>query len=131
RPYHVLKLVMCLTASRFDNMVINCVDMAKAINMVNKVCDELKKVFRAVGDSEMAIVMDKVLRYIEIKSRLTYVTRQDLMGALWRDVGSSQNLDIILATLEAGRVIKTDNRSGLTVYKIVKLTPQPTGGAIP
>jgi hypothetical protein len=124
RPYHVLKLAMALTASRFDNMVINFVDLAQAIKMVDKVTQELKKVFRAVGDSELAVVMDKVLRYIEMKSKLTFVTRQDLMGALWRDVGSSQNLDIILATLEAGKVIRTDNQSGMTVYRIVKLAPR-------
>jgi hypothetical protein len=120
RPFHALKLAMCLTASRFDSMVINFIDMSKAINMVNKVCEDLKKVFRAVGDSELAVVMDKVLRYIEMRSKLTYVTRQDLLGALWRDVGSSQNLDVILATLEAGRVIRTENRSGITIYKITK-----------
>jgi len=120
RPYHVLKLAMCLTASRFDSMVINFVDMTKAIQMVNKVCEDMKKVFRAVGDSDLAIVIDKVLRYIETKSKLTYVTRQDLMAALWRDVGSSQNLDVLLATLEAGHVIRTENRSGLTVYRLTK-----------
>jgi len=120
RPFHALKLAMCLTVSRFDTMVINFVDMAKAIEMVNKVCEDMRKVFRAVGDSEAAVVMDKVLRYIEMKGKLTYVTRQDLMGALWRDVGSSQNLDIILATLEAGHVIKTENRSGITIYRLTK-----------
>jgi hypothetical protein len=126
RPYHAMKLAMCLTASRFDDMVINFVDMAKAIQAVNKVSDDMKKVFRAVGDSELAVIMDKVLRYIEMRSKQTYVTRQDLMGALWRDVGSSQNLDIILATLEAGRVIRTEARSGITVFKIVKrAAPQP------
>lgn len=122
RPYHALKLAMALTASRFDTMVINFVDITHAIQMVDKVTEDLKKVFRSVGDSDMAIVMDKVLRYIEVKGKITYVTRQDLMGALWRDVGSSQNLDIILATLEAGRVIKTESRSGLTIYKIVRAT---------
>jgi hypothetical protein len=128
RPYHALKLAMCLTAARFDTMIINFIDMAVAIQMVSKCTEDLKKVFRSVGDSEMAVVMDKVLRYIEIKSKLTYVTRQDLMGALWRDVGSSTNLDIILATLEAGRVIKTESRSGITVYRIVRpLNPQSTG----
>jgi len=72
-------------------------------------------------------VMDKVIRYIEARSKVTYVTRQDLMGALWRDVGSSANLDIILATLEAGRVIRTDTQSNLTIYRIVKTQPQPQG----
>lgn len=120
RPYHALKLAMCLTLARFDTMIINFVDMKHSIDMVAKSSEDLKKVFRAVGDSEMAVIMDKVIRYIEAKSKVTYVTRQDLMGAMWRDVGSSQNLDIILATLEAGHIIKTETRSGLTVYRMTK-----------
>ena len=127
RPYHALKLAMTLTAARYDNMTINFLDMAHAIRMVDKVTEDLKKVFRSVGDSDMAVVMDKVIRYIEARSKVTYVTRQDLMGALWRDVGSSANLDIILATLEAGRVIRTDTQSNLTIYRIVKTQPQPQG----
>ncbi len=130
KPYHVLKLAMALVASRSDSMVINFIDMAQAIQMVNKCGEDLKKVFRAVGDSEMAVIMDKVIRYIEMKSKVTYVTRQDLMGALWRDVGSNQNLDIILATLEAGRIIKTESRSNMTIYRIVKTVPHNQGGMI-
>lgn len=120
RPYHALKLAMALTLSRYDDRVINFVDMNKAIQMVNKCSEDLRRVFRAVGDSEAAVVMDKVIRYIEQRSKLTYVTRQDLLGALWRDVGSSTNLDIILGTLEAGNIIKTTQRSNLTTYHLVK-----------
>ena len=125
KPYHALKLAMALTASRDDSMVINFVDMSQAIKMVDKCASELKKVFRAVGDSEMAVVIDKVMRYIEMKSKTNYVTRSDLMGALWRDIGSNANLDVILATLEAGNIIRTENRSNVTVYKLVKHKPQP------
>lgn len=129
RPIHVLKLCMALTTSRSDSLVINFVDLNKAILMVNKVCEELKKVFRAVGDSDSAIVMDKVLRYIEIKSKFSLVTRADLMAALWRDVGSSQNLDIVLSTLEQGRLIKVTQRSNITTYSVTKPSfAKRTGG---
>ena len=123
KPYHVLKLAMALAASRDDTMIINFLDMATAIQMIDKCAAELKKVFRAVGDSDMAITMDKVIRFIETKSKVGYVTRSDIMGALWRDVGSSANLDVILATLEAGRLIKTASQSNITVYKLVKGNP--------
>lgn len=121
RPYHALKLAMCLTLARSDDLIINFVDMSKAITMVNKCSDDLRKVFRAVGDSEAAGIMDKVLRFIEMRSKVTFVTHQDLMGALWRDVGSTQNLDVILATLEAGRIIKTSQKANLTTYTLVKV----------
>jgi hypothetical protein len=130
RPFHAMKLAMCLTLSRDDSMVINFVDMNKAISMVNKCSADLRKVFRAVGDSESAAIMDKVIRFIETRSKLTYVTHQDLMGALWRDVGSTQNLDVILATLEAGRIIATTQKANLTTYHLVKVKPPVNGGGL-
>lgn len=126
RPYHVLKLAMCLTLSRFDELVINFVDLAMAIKMVNQVCDGMKKVFRAVGDSDLVTIMDKVIRYIEARSKTgMFVSRQDLMSALWRDVGTNANLDLILATLETGNIIKTAQKGNITVYVLcVKKPPQ-------
>lgn len=126
RPYHAMKLAMCLTVARSDDLVINFIDMSHAIQMVNKCSEDLRRVFRAVGDSEAAGIMDKVMRFIEMRSKVTYVTHQDLMGALWRDVGSTQNLDVILATLEAGRIIKTSQKANLTTYTLVKVKPPST-----
>lgn len=123
RGIHALKLAMCLTAARSDTMVINFADMYRAVQMITHVSDDLKKTFRAVGDSEMANAMDKVLRFIEQKAKIgSLVSRQDLMSALWRDVGTSQNLDILLATLEAGRIITTQQHLGITIYKIIPTT---------
>jgi hypothetical protein len=121
RPFHAMKLAMCLTMSRDDSMIINFVDMNKAITMVNECSANMRRVFRAVGDSEAAAIMDKVLRFIELRSKVTYVTHADLMGALWRDVGSTQNLDVILASLEAGRIIATQQKANLTTYHLVKV----------
>jgi hypothetical protein len=128
RFFHVLKLAMCLSLARGDNLQINFVDCGLAINMVNDVCNTLKRVFRAVGDSESAGALDKILRYLELRTKITFVTRQDIMGALWKDVGSNANLDILLATLEAGKMIRTEQRSGITVYKLVKAKQEVDNG---
>jgi hypothetical protein len=120
RFFHVIKLAMCLSLARQDQLVLNFIDVSTAINMINQVCEGLKRIFRAVGDSEQATALDKILRYLELRSRVTYVTRSDIMSALWKDVGSNQNLDILLATLEAGKMIKTEQRSGITTYVPIK-----------
>jgi hypothetical protein len=122
---------MCLTAARQDALVINCVDMALAISMITHVADDLKRTFRAVGDSELAILMDKVIRFIEQKGKTSFVTRQDIMAVMWKDVGTSANLDVLLATLQAGGMIKTENRSSITTYKIVPTTKQQQRGYKP
>lgn len=128
KPYHALKLAMAMTASKNDSMMIDFVTMGMAINMVDHCAADLKKVFRSVGDSELTVVIDKVMRYIEAKSGNGHVTRSDLMAALWKDVGSSANLDLILGTLEQGNFITTLSLGGLTVYKIAKAKVAPPQG---
>lgn len=119
RPIHVLKASMCLSLARTDELVIDEVDMTQATKMVDKCAKELARVFRSVGDADNATVMDKVLRFIENQQKqLRPVTRVDLLAALWRDVGSAQNMDSILMTLESGGQIKTENRLGTTIFKI-------------
>jgi hypothetical protein len=134
RAYHVLKLAMTLSVSRYDDLVINFLDISRAIQMVDKVAENLQRVFRAVGDSELAVTMDKIIRYIESRSKKIFVTRQDIMRDLWRDIGSSQNLDILLASLEASDVIYTKPIGGLTTYRIKKRqplqVPKPTSSSI-
>lgn len=120
RFFHALKLAMCLSLSRTDELVISGPDSETAIDMVNEVCASLKRVFRSVGDSEMAASLDKILRYLEMRSRISFVTKADIMNALWRDVGTTQNLDILLASLTLGKMIRTEQHAGITVYKTVK-----------
>lgn len=128
KPYHALKLAMALSLSKKDSLVIDFVDMGLAINMVDRCAGDLKKVFRSVGDSELTAIIDKVMRFIESRSKQNYVTRSDLMAALWRDVGTSANLDIILGTLEQGQMIQTASLGGHTVYRLTKgKIPQPGG----
>lgn len=114
---HAAKLAMVISIARGDTLRIEAEDMALAIAAINKSAEELKKVFRSVGDSELAIVADKVLRFIEVKG---FATRKDILHALWRDIGSSTNLDGILATLDSGNLIvaKTD-ANGHTVWKAI------------
>jgi hypothetical protein len=123
RWFHAVKLAMCLALARQDALTITFMDAARAIDMVNSVCTDLKRVFRSVGGSENATTCDKILRYLEIRTKVTYVTRSDIMHALWKDIGSNQGLDVLLATLESGNLIKTEQRNGITCYKVVKEKP--------
>lgn len=130
-PYHALKLAMALSLSRSDELIINFVDMQLAINAVSKCVNELSKVFRSVGDANESVAMDKITRYLELKGFSTY---EDIMSVMYRDVGSTQNLDVMLSCLQAGRIIKAENHGGITVYralKQIKRSSQPRGAGIP
>jgi metal-responsive CopG/Arc/MetJ family transcriptional regulator len=62
----------------------------------------------------MAIVTDKVLRFLEAKG---YANRQEMIRALWRDA-TSEELDKIIATLEQGGIIYSYQQGRNTMYAV-------------
>lgn len=95
------KLAMVLCAARGDSMKISVRDFQQAIDKTEEVANDLKLVFRAVGESDLTLVADKVLKFLEVKG---YASRHEMMKALWRHV-TSEDLDKVLATfLEAGLI---------------------------
>lgn len=117
KPYQALKLAMILTLARSDDLIINFVDMSIAIKSIDKCGEDLARVFRAVGDSNETVSMDKITRFLELKGFATY---EDIMSVMYRDVGSTQNLDVMLSCLQAGRIIKCENHGGISVYRAIK-----------
>jgi len=97
----VTKLAVCLSASRGDSCVITKGDFIKAYEAVKSVAINVPKVFRAVGESELTVASDKVLRFIEAKG---FASKKELLKALWRDV-SFEDLDKILVTLKEGGIL--------------------------
>jgi hypothetical protein len=120
----VVKLAMCMSAARGDDMIINKDDFRKAYDAIMIVADNVTKVFRGVGESEMAIVTDKVLRFLESKGM---ANRQEILRSLWRDV-THEDLDKILATLLTGAVIYEVQQGRNTMYavKATHTVGQPT-----
>ena len=98
---HATKLAMIIAAAQRDTLIIEEEDFAEATKYIDQCSETLKSVFRAVGDSDMAGVTDKVLRFIEIKGM---ATREEILGNNWRHM-SGQILDIVLATLVSGGIL--------------------------
>ena len=111
---HASKLAMVLSAARSDDMIISKADFISAKQAVEQCSEDLKKVFRAVGDSELTVATEKVLRFIEMKG---FTSRQEILGALWRDIGSTTVLDMILATLEQGHLVLVEDKGGKTMFR--------------
>ena len=97
----VVKLAMCMSASRGDDLIITKEDFRKSYDAIMIVAGNVPKVFRAVGESEFAVVTDKLLRFLEAKG---YANKQEITKAMWRDA-THEELDKILATLLQGGVI--------------------------
>lgn len=111
---HATKVAMSLCCARSDDLTIIDDDFKQATSLVDICSEDLQKVFRAVGDSELVTATDKVLQYIESKPACV---RSEIMQRCWRDVGSTQVLDVILATLESGNLITTMQVGMRTIYK--------------
>lgn len=92
---HILKLAMVLAISREDTLLINSIDMAKAIGMVGKSLTNLEKVFRGSGDSDLDVATAYVQNYLE---KYGGATRRELLRNLYRHM-NAETLDRILYVL--------------------------------
>lgn len=116
---HALKLSMCLSASEGDSMLIEARHFQEACAHTEQCAGDMKFVFRAVGDSDMAVVSDKVLRFIEIRG---FSTKKEILSKNWRHV-STQDLDVILATLTAAGEIDQTFSGASILYTIKEPLP--------
>lgn len=113
---NTLKLAMVFSAARGNSLIINALDMQNAITEINKVINNLEKLFRGAGDSEMAPIAARVQTYME---KHPYVSKREILRALYRHIGSAENLDRILWVLETIGFCTpvTQGKGGQTYYK--------------
>lgn len=111
---NALKLAQIISASRGDSMLINELDLQQAIDKINDVSDDLKMVFRAVGESTLASASDKVLRLIETKG---YASRSDILATNWRHM-TSGDLDVIIATFREAGTLAEKYVGNKTLYYV-------------
>jgi len=109
---NALKLAMCISASRGDDMIISRSDMESAVIHTNKVSEDIPIVFRSVGEGELTSASDKVLRFIESKG---YASREEILKYNWRHM-TSQDLDRIIVTLREGDILRERNIGNKTMY---------------
>ena len=95
------KLAEVLSVSLNDSMIITEEVLQLAIDKIEEVAQDLKMVFRAVGESDMASASERVIRFLETRG---FCSRNEILAHNWRNFTSNE-LDVILATFrEAGMV---------------------------
>lgn len=98
---HVLKLGMSFSVARDDSLCITQIDMQNAIVECEKVAENLVKLFRGTGDSPDSVAVARVLDYLEKAPR----TKNEILKAMWMHIGSMENVDRIIWTLELSGLI--------------------------
>ena len=111
---HAIKLAMVLSASRSNDLVISTTDWLEAVLRIDKCGETVKKVFRAVGSSDLAGVSDRFLRYIEVRG---VVSRQDVLANNWQYM-TRQDLDMVVATMVAGGIIEEIYQGNQVLYRL-------------
>jgi hypothetical protein len=106
------KLAEIIAMSRSDNLVIEEEDLQTAIDKVEDVAKDLKIVFRAVGESDLASASDRVIRFLETRG---FASRGDILAFNWRHFTSSE-LDVIIATFRESGMIGEKNVGNKTLY---------------
>lgn len=110
---HVLKLAMILSASRKDDLVIDRIDMQAAISHIQKVLEDIERVFRGMGDSELAASTSRVQNYLE---RVGIASKKDLLRHMHRHM-TDETLGRILYLLETIGYLEVLSQNKITMYK--------------
>jgi hypothetical protein len=126
---HVLKLGMIISLSRHDTLIIEPIDMALAVSLVEEAIRTLEYVFRGSGDSDMAVATARIQNYIE---KAGMATRRDMLSRLHRHM-NAETLDKIIYVLSEIGYWRPELIGSVCYFKPI-ITPngtQPKGGKRP
>lgn len=116
------KLAMAIAASKRDDLVILKEDMEEADAMTLIVRDDLRKVFRGVGSSDLVSAGDKVVQFLETSGT---ASKAQIQAAMWKHC-THLELDVIMTTLRDGGIIVDTTVGGKSMWKAV---PQYIGSS--
>lgn len=114
-PSHVIKLMMCLSISESDSLVIEEKHLKKAISLIEDIRDKVDVTFRAVGESPLAAAQDRVMRFLEVKG---IASRTEILRYNHKHITDEQ-LTSILYVLESIGFCQMETKGKQMFYKCV------------
>jgi hypothetical protein len=111
RPVHVMKLSMILNSMHSDSMVIDAVDLKRAIDLLELTERKMPRTFSGVGKSPHAEVLSKVMSEIGMAKT---ITKSELMRKFYHDA-DDRVMEIIIETLFSMGFIDRRESGGDTV----------------
>jgi len=106
RPTHLRKVSMIMSAARSPEMVIRLEDFQKALDLLVRTEQVMPNTFRAYGKSELAEVMDRMMRIIAIRKEITF---PKLLREFYRDL-TVEDLEHVISSLKKISFITTETR---------------------
>lgn len=102
RATHLRKLMMIMSASRSDSLVIQRCDFDRALALLKAAEANMHKTFGGLGTGRYSTITDKVLQYIQ---SVGTTTRSVVLGRFYRDL-DPEALRVIEETGEGMKVIQ-------------------------
>lgn len=113
----VLKLAMCVSASKASDMVINIDDLTAGVNAVNKVEEYLPVAIALISSTTMG---DDTRKVLEIVRRDLKIAHTPLLKRLWHVLDAKRLAEIILTLEEAGLIeVELDTKTQGKLYKYI------------
>lgn len=116
---HVLKLAMVLTACRSDTPIITEIDMQNAIAYITSSFKDVERIFRGVGDSELAPATARVQQYID---KVGAASARELFKHMYRHM-TIETLTRILFVLQEIGYLEAVSQGKITLYKVKQTKP--------
>ncbi len=107
KPSMILRVAMLLSASRSNDMIIEMIDLQKAIKEIEDVERMMGQAFRAVGKS---LVSGEVETVVQIVKERKAISEKQLLSMIWRDV-DARMFDNVTATAIKRGEIRRDYKS--------------------
>ena len=120
RATHLRKLMMVMSASRGNDMLLNMKDFSRSLSLLEATERKMHKTFGGLGQARYSSITEKVLEYIQL---IRVVTRTDLMRKFYRDV-DTMALKTIEEMMEMTKLVEIERvpMSAEKVYKWVGKT---------
>lgn len=113
RAVHILKMCMILSASHSDSMVIDDIDLMRAIKILTDEERRMPYVFAGVGKSRFAEMTSRV---IELMAEKGEIYLDEMLKKYYHDA-DSRTMDIVLQTLTDMRSITIGRVGNRTIIK--------------
>lgn len=115
RRTHLMKLAMIMSAARGENdLVVDAIDLQSAIDTLNEAEIKMESVFKGVGKSDIASLMNNVVRFL-VNSHRDRMPFYQFARHFSSDMDKI-TMDRVISTLEVSKVIEVVQKPGDDTY---------------
>jgi hypothetical protein len=110
---HIIKTAVTISISDSDNLVITRDHLDTAIRLIEGIRDKVDIVFRSIGESPLAVTMDKVIKLVDMKGIVLY---KELLKYVMRDATQDQLNGILQVLVKTGMIVEKINVNSQVEY---------------